>query len=240
MKFNLFQKLCAEFLGSLILVVTAISPTILGYQVFGGSVALAVLMDAIAVGFVLFVLIEIFGPVSGCHINPAVTLSMMVSRRMNVGTGIWYVIVQFLGGIAGTMVSHLMFIHEKFYTFLTISEVTRTGGTYIAEFLGTFMLVLIIYGCTYTKSNRAGMTIGFFVGGFLITTSSTMFANPQVTVARIFTFAIAGIRPADAAVFVLMEILGALAATFVAGFLLVVKGPSLHSVHSPELGSGPE
>jgi glycerol uptake facilitator-like aquaporin len=224
MKSNLFQKLCAEFLGSLILVLTAISPTILCYQVLGGSVALAVLTDGIAVGLVLFVLIEIFGPVSGCHINPAVTLSMMVAGRMDAGTGIWYIIVQFMGGIAGTVVSHLMFIHENFYTFLTVSEVVRTGGTYVAEFVGTFMLVLIIYGCTYTKSNRAGMIIGFFVGGFLITISSTMFANPQVTVARIFTFAIAGIRPVDAAVFVLVEILGALAATFVAGVLLRGSG----------------
>ena len=225
MRPNLFQKLSAEYLGSLILVFTAISPTILCYQVLGGSVAMAVLMDGIAVGLVLFVLIEILGPVSQCHINPAVTLSMIVSKKMDARAGIFYIIVQFLGGLTGTIVSHLMFIHEKFYTLLTVSDVVRTGGTYFAEFVGTFMLVLIIHGCIYTKSNRAGMIIGFFVGGFLITTSSTMFANPQVTIARMFTFAIAGIRPSDAIVFCVVEILGALAATFFARVLFVNERP---------------
>ena len=225
MRSSLFRKLSAEYLGSLILVLTAISPTILGHQVLGGSVAMAVLMDGIAVGLVLFVLIEILGPVSECHINPVVTLSMVISKKMDAGTGIFYIIVQFLGGLTGTMVSHLMFIHEQFYTLLTVSEVVRTGGTYIAEFVGTFMLVLIIHGCMHTKSSRSGMIIGFFVGGFLITTSSTMFANPQVTVARIFTFAIAGIRPSDAIVFVIVEILGALAATFFARVLFFSQRP---------------
>ena len=191
MKFTLTQKLCAEYLGSLILVFTAISPIILGYHVLNATVALAVLMDAIAVGFVLFVLIEILGPVSYCHINPAVTLSMMVSKNMDNKTGMLYIIFQFLGGITGTLFSHLMFIHEKCFKLLTISKVPRSGGTYIAEFIGTFMLVLVIYGCIHKKSDRSVMIIGFLVGGFLITTSSTMFANPQVTFGRIFTFAIA-------------------------------------------------
>jgi glycerol uptake facilitator-like aquaporin len=216
---SLPQKLTAEFLGSLILVLTAISPTILGYQVLGGTPALVVLMDGLAVGLVLFVLIEILGPVSQCHINPAVTFSMMISRKMDAKTGILYIIVQFLGGFAGTLASHLMFIHEKFFTLLTISSVTRSGGAYIAEFIGTFMLVLVIRGCIHTQSKRAGMVIGLFVGGFLITTSSTMFANPQVTFARIFTFAIAGIRPLDALIFIVVQISGAFAATYFANFL---------------------
>lgn len=216
---SLSRKLTAEFLGSLILVFTAISPTILGYQVLGGTVALAVLMDGIAVGLVLFVLTEIFGPVSQCHINPAVTFSMMISQKMDAKTGILYIIVQFLGGFTGTLVSHVMFIHEKFFTLLTISNVVRSGGPYIAEFIGTFMLILVIRGCIHAQSKRAGMVIGLFVGGFLITTSSTMFANPQVTFARIFTFAIAGIRPFDALIFIIVEISGALAATFFARFL---------------------
>jgi len=218
---SLSRKLTAEFLGSLILVFTAISPTILGYQVLGGTVALVVLMDAIAVGLVLFVLIEIFGPVSQCHINPAVTLSMIVSKKMDARTGALYIFVQFLGGITGTLASHLMFIHEKFYTFVTVSDVVRSGGTYVAEFIGTFILVLTIHGCIRTKSNRTGMIVGALVGGFIITTSSTMFANPQVTFARIFTFAIAGIRPFDALIFIIVEISAALAATFFAKFLFL-------------------
>jgi glycerol uptake facilitator-like aquaporin len=213
------QRLLAEYLGSLVLVVAAISPIILGYHVLGGSLALAVLMDAVAVGFVLFVLIEIFEPISYCHINPAVTLSMMVSRRIEVKTGILYLIVQFLGGLSGTLVSHLMFFHEKFFKLLTVSQVVRSNGAYVGEFVGTFLLVLTIYGCMYKKSVRPGLIIGFLVGGLLITTSSTMFANPQVTFARIFTFAIAGVRPVDGMIFIVVQILGALMATITAAFL---------------------
>lgn len=219
MKASLSRRLFAEYLGSLVLVVAAISPIILGYHVLGGSVALAVLMDAVAVGFILFVLIEILEPVSYCHINPAVTVSMMVSKNMEVKTGFLYLIVQFLGGFSGTIVSHLMFYHEKFFKLLTVSQVTRSHGAYFGEFVGTFLLVLTIYGCMYKKSVRPGLIIGFLVGGLLITTSSTMFANPQVTLARIFTFAIAGVRPIDGLVFMVVQIMGALVATYTANFL---------------------
>jgi glycerol uptake facilitator-like aquaporin len=180
---------------------------------------MAVLMDAIAVGLVLFGLIEVLGPVSGCHINPAVTLSMMISKNVDARTGVLYILVQFLGGITGTLASHLIFVHEQFFTLLTVSEVVRHDGAYIAEFIGTFMLVLTIYGCIRSKSSKTGMIVGALVGGFLITISSTMFANPQVTFARIFTFAIAGIRPFDALMFIAAEIVGALAATYAAKFL---------------------
>jgi glycerol uptake facilitator-like aquaporin len=181
------RRLFAEFLGSLLLVFVAISPTILGYNVLGASIAIAVLMDAIAVGFVLFVLIEIFEPVSYCHINPAVTIAMMASKNIDARMGFLYIIVQIIGGICGTFVSHAMFIGNDFFQWAIISDVTRNGGTYFAEFVGTFTLVLVIFGCMYKKSTRGGLIIGLLVGGFIITTSSTMFANPQVTIARIFT-----------------------------------------------------
>jgi glycerol uptake facilitator-like aquaporin len=219
MKTSMTQRLAAEFLGSLILTFTAISPTILSYNALGSSVAMAVFMDAIAVGFVLFVLIEILEPVSYCHINPAVTVSMMISRNMDAGTGARYIVVQFLGGLCGMLMSHLMFIGQDFYMLVTVSEISRGGGAYLAEFIGTFVLVLVIYGCVHRKSTRPGPVIGFLVGGFLITTSSTMFANPQVTFARVFTFAIAGIRPIDAAGFMAFELIGAVAATFFARFM---------------------
>jgi glycerol uptake facilitator-like aquaporin len=217
------RRLFAEWLGSLLLVFVAISPTILGYNVLGASIPIAVLMDAIAVGFVLFVLIEIFEPVSYCHINPAVTVAMMASKNIETKTGILYIIFQIIGGICGTFASHAMFIGNDYFQWVTISEITRNGGTYFAEFVGTFTLVLVIFGCMYKKSTRPGLIIGLLVGGFLITTSSTMFANPQVTIARIFTWAIAGIRPIDALVFVIVEIIAALAAVGVAAFLFPIK-----------------
>ena len=216
---SMSRRLFAEFLGSLLLVFVAISPTILGYHVLGSSIPIAVLMDAIAVGFVLFVLIEIFEPVSYCHINPAVTIAMMASKNIEVKTGVLYIIVQIIGGICGTIVSHAMFLGSDFFQWAVISDATRSGGPYFSEFVCTFALVLTIYGCMYKQSTRPGLIIGLLVGGFIITTSSTMFANPQVTIARIFTWAIAGVRPIDAFVFVIAQIAGALAAVGVAAFL---------------------
>ena len=219
---SMSRRLFAEFLGSLLLVFVAISPTILGYNVLGASIPMAVLMDAIAVGFVLFVLIEIFEPVSYCHINPAVTVAMMATKNISVRTGILYMLVQVIGGICGTLISHAMFIGNDFFQWAIISDVMRSGGNYFAEFMGTFTLVLVIFGCMYKQSTRPGLIIGLLVGGFIITTSSTMFANPQVTIARMFTWAIAGIRPNDALVFVFVQIVAALVAAGVAAFLFPI------------------
>jgi len=212
------RKLLAEFVGSAILVVAAISPTILAYNVLQAALPLAVLFDAIAVAFVLFMLIETLGPVSGCHINPAVTITMMVTKATDVGTGIRYIVVQIVGGLVGTISSHLMFYHLEPVLF-TISSVERPGGCYFAEFLGTFLLLMTIYACTKNDSKLTSLVVGLLVGGFLLTTSSTMFANPQVTIARIFTYAIAGIRPIDALFFIMAEIFGALTAAWISRYL---------------------
>lgn len=221
-RYSLGQRLFAEWLGSMILVVAAISPTILGFNVFKSGVAVAVVMDAFAVWLVLFVLITVLGPVSFCHINPAVTLAMMASKNIEVKTGLCYIVVQFIGGICGTIASHFMFVGNDFFQWMAISGNARSGGPYFAEFMGTFMLVLVIFGLMHHKTeqaHRAGFVIASLVGGFLLTTSSTMFANPQVTFARIFTWAIAGIRPVDAGVFIVVEIAAALAAVGVSGIL---------------------
>jgi glycerol uptake facilitator-like aquaporin len=155
------------------------------------DIGLAVLGDALAVGFILFALIEMFGPVSGAHFNPAVSLAMALSGQLRWRIGIGYVLVQVAGGLTGTLCSHLMFFHEN-PTLLTISDVTRFGGNYVLELLCTFILVLVEH-----QSSRISLVVGLLVGGQLIATSSTMFANPQVTLARIFTYAAAGVQPID-------------------------------------------
>jgi glycerol uptake facilitator-like aquaporin len=101
-----------------------------------------------------------------------------------------------------------MFFH-KIDTILEVSEVTRNGGTYLAEVFGTFILVLAILYLIKVRSDKLPLTIGLLVGGMLMATSSTMFANPQVSVARIFTYSAAGITPFDAGIFIIMEIIGA-------------------------------
>jgi glycerol uptake facilitator-like aquaporin len=141
------------------------------------------------------------------------------ARKIGFKAGLLYIVVQFAGGLCGTLASHAMFIGLDFFQWIVISDAVRSGGNYFAEFMGTFTLVLVIFGCGYKKSTRPGLIIGLLVGGFLLTTSSTMFANPMVTVARIFTWAIAGIRPTDAFVFVAVQIVAAIAATGVAAYL---------------------
>ena len=218
-KYHLRQQLAAEFLGSLLLVFTAISPIILGVNVLGADIAIAVLMDAIAVGFVLFVLIETLGPISGCHINPAVTLAFFLTRQISGKTAVLYIVVQIVGGLIGVFASHAMFIGQEFFQWIAISEVTRNGGAFFAEFMGTFTLILVIFGTIHNKSSQTALIIGLLVGGFLITTSSTMFANPQVSIARIFTWAAAGVRPTDALIFVAVQLIAAVFATKVSEFL---------------------
>ncbi|HFC11516.1 MAG TPA: hypothetical protein ENJ56_01635, partial [Anaerolineae bacterium] len=192
---TLNRQISAEFLGSLILVFTAISPIILGFNVLGASIAVAVLMDAIAVGFVLFVLIETLGPVSGCHLNPAVTVAMLTAKKLGSKTAIAYIAAQMAGGLAGMLASHATFIGHDFFQWAAVSSISRGGGAFLAEFIGTFMLIVVIFGTMQHQSTQAGLIIGLLVGGFLITTSSTMFANPQVTFARMFTWSKAGIQP---------------------------------------------
>jgi glycerol uptake facilitator-like aquaporin len=218
-RYSLAQRLAAEMMGSALLVLAAITPMILGHQVLGGGLALAVLMDAVAVAFVLFVLIEVLEPVSYCHINPAVTLAMVARGRMGPKMGLAYVGAQFAGGLGGALLSHAMFCHHGFYKVLSISHVVRGHGAYLGEFLGTFILVMTIFGCMARMSRQPGLVIGLLVGGLLLATSSTMFANPQVTLARIFTFSVAGVRPLDGLWFIVCECLGALAAAGMAAWL---------------------
>lgn len=212
------RKLVAEFIGSGLLVMAIVSSAILAYNVLEVPIALAVLFIGIATGLWLFILVEIFGPVSGAHINPAVTLAMMVSKDIDVKTGALYIPVQIIGGIAGVIATHMMFLHLGF-PLVEISEVARPAWSYWAEFVGTFVLLGTIYGCVRNNSQFTSLAIGSVVGAGIIITSSTMFVNPQVTIARVFTYSIAGIRPLDVGPFIVAQILGALAAAAVFGYL---------------------
>jgi glycerol uptake facilitator-like aquaporin len=114
-----------------------------------------------------------------------------------------------MGGISGVVISHLMF-YDDIPLIITISEIERSGGAYIAEGIGTFVLVLTILLLDRNKSEKTSLVVGLLVGGMLLSTSSTMFANPQVTIARIFTYSAAGIRPFDAIIFIITQIIGTL------------------------------
>jgi len=160
---------------------------------------------------VLFALIETFASISGAHFNPAVTVALLASKDIRPRVAGYYIAAQFAGGFIGLLTAHLMF-YDTMGMLLTISDTVKTPGTFFAEFVGTFMLVGVIIGCVRGGSNKTSLAVAFLVGGLLVTTSSTMFANPMVTFNRMFTYAICGIAPESGAFFIVAEILGALAA----------------------------
>jgi len=184
---------------------------ILLYHVLEVDLALAIIGDAIAVGFVLFALIEIFGPICTAYFNPAVCFAMVLRKDLSIKKGFILSINQIAGGILGMLSVHIMFYHH-IPTLFTISTIPRSGGMYFSELLGTFILVLAILVLVHQQSQKISLVVGLLVGGMLLSTSSTMFANPQVTIARTFTYSIAGIQPIDALVFIGIQLIGALLA----------------------------
>ena len=221
------SQILSEYLGSLFLVMAAISPIILFHQALEAGIGMAVLADALAVGFILFALIEVFGPISGAHFNPAVSLAMVLEGNISWKKTLIYILAQVAGGLTGTVFSHLMFYH-KIPKLIAVAEVTRAGGNYFAEILGTFILVLAILLLVHNQSGKLSLVVGLLVGGQLIATSSTMFANPQVTLARMFTYSAAGVKPFDGVVFILMQIIGAVLAVLVFKLVTRKRGDGSH------------
>jgi len=205
------KELLAEFLGSMFLVMAAVSPVILFANVFEAPESISVLANAIAVAFILFVLIEMFGSVSGAHFNPVVTMVMFFEKKVGLIKAGLFVLVQFAGGILGTVFSHLMFLNEV-GALLSVSENVRNEYVFFGEIFGTFILVIAILMLVKNGSNKISIAVGLLVGGQIMATSSTMFANPQVTAARMLTATPAGIRPIDGLVFIAMQVAGALLA----------------------------
>ena len=206
-----FSELIAEFLGSMFLVTAAVSSMIMFTTVFESHKSIAIFANAITVAFVLCALIEIFSSISGAHFNPIVTMVMLLEKKIGIAAAVLFVLFQFIGGIAGTVLSRLMFL-DYVGTILAVSDNVRNEYVFFGEVLGTFILVLAILLLVKAKSSKSSIVIGVLVGGQLMSTSSTMFANPQVTIARMFTNTAAGIRPIDGFIFIVMQIIGALLA----------------------------
>ena len=205
------RELIAELLGSMFLVMVAVSPVILLVDVFNAPVGVAVLANAVAVAFVLTALLEIFGPISGAHLNPVVTMVMLFEKKVGALKAVLFMLFQFAGGIVGMVFTHLMFLGDV-GSVLTISDTVRNEHVFFGEIFGTFILVLAILLLVKAGSNKISIMVGLLVGGQLLATSSTMFANPQVTVARMLTSTASGIRPIDGMIFIAMQIIGALLA----------------------------
>ena len=203
-----------EFIGSMFLVIAAVAPMILFIEIFKAPVYIAVVADVLAVGFVLFALIGIFGPICTAYFNPAVSISMAINKEITWLKALRYSFFQIIGGLTGLIATHLMF-YDKIKILAEVSTIERSGGAYLGEILGTFILVLCIFSLVHQKSDRVSLVVGLLVAGMLLATSSTMFANPQVTIARVFTYSDAGIRPIDAIIFISIQFIAGIIAFIV-------------------------
>jgi glycerol uptake facilitator-like aquaporin len=213
---NLSRKLFAEFLGTAGLLAVVVGSGIMGEKLSAGNAAIALLANSIATGAGLIFLILSFSEISA-HFNPAVTLSEMLRGYLGLKIFIIYLLVQICGAFIGVAAANLMFELPVVF----ISTKTRTGfSQYLSEFIATFGLIGVIrLGSQFHPKFVASMVAAYITAAYWFT-SSTSFANPAVTIARSMSDTFAGIRPADVLPFIIAQILGAIAATFVFNWLL--------------------
>jgi len=211
------RRLAAEFLGTAFLVAAVIGSGIMGERLGGGNVALALLANTIATGAALVAVILAFGPISGAHLNPAVTLSVALEREISWPESSQYALVQVLGGVTGAVAAHLMFGLSP----ISLSHHARSGpAQFLSEFIATFGLVCVIWGCSRSRPTAVPYAVGAYITAAYWFTSSTSFANPAVTIARAISDTFAGIRPSDAPLFVIAQLVGATSATLLFRWLV--------------------
>jgi glycerol uptake facilitator-like aquaporin len=214
--FDLPRRLTAEALGTAMLVATVVGSGIMAERLTADA-ALALLGNTIPTGAILVVLITILGPISGAHFNPAVTLVFALKRDLSPRDVALYMIVQIIGGIAGTMIAHAMFA----LPLLDASMKIRTGGAqWFAEGVAAFGLVATILAGIRFERAAVPWLVGLYITAAYWFTASTSFANPAVAIARSLTNTFSGIRPADLPGFIVAEFCGAVAALIVMGWLL--------------------
>jgi glycerol uptake facilitator-like aquaporin len=203
------RRLAAEFTGTAVLLATVIGSGIMGESLAGGNIAIALLANAIATGAILFVLITMFGPLSGAHFNPAVTLIFALRREISTANALAYTAVQTFGAISGVIIAHLMFGEQAFQ----LSSRVRTGNAqWLSEAVAAFGLVMTILLTLKARAEAVPVAVALYITSAYWFTASTSFANPAVTLARAFSDTFAGIRLADVPMFVIAQMLGAIAA----------------------------
>jgi glycerol uptake facilitator-like aquaporin len=221
--FGLGRRLAAEALGTAWLLAAVVGSGIMADHLAGGNGATALLANAIATGAALFVLISIFGPLSGGHFNPAVSLAFALRREISPGVAIAYCSVQILGAVAGVYGAHAMFAEP----ILQVSTRLRDGPAQaFSEFVATFGLIIAIFGSLRFRPDVAPAAVSLYITAAYWFTASTSFANPAATIARALTNTFAGIAPSSAAAFIGAQLVGALAAWATASQLFQSDRPS--------------
>lgn len=204
------RRLMAEWLGTFSLLATVVGSGIMAERLADGNVAVALLGNTIPTGAILVVLITVFGPISGAHFNPAVTLCFALRGEIARQDAGIYVVAQIFGGIVGVFAAHVMFEHPLIDPSMTV----RTGiGQWTGEFVATFGLIGTILACLKARPQAVPMAVGLYVTAAYWFTSSTSFANPAVTIARGFSNTFAGIAPSNVAPFIAVQLIAAILAT---------------------------
>jgi glycerol uptake facilitator-like aquaporin len=213
---TLARRLAAEALGTGLLVATVVGSGIMA-ETLTKDTGLALLGNTLPTGAILVVLITIFGPISGAHFNPAVSLVFALKRDLGPQEAGLYVAAQIAGGVAGTFAAHLMFGLPV----LEVSMRARTGG---AEWVATFgLIVTILAGLRFARASVPWL-VGLYITAAYWFTASTSFANPAVAIARSLTNTFSGIRPVDAPAFIVAQLVGAICGLGLAGWLLSQSG----------------
>jgi glycerol uptake facilitator-like aquaporin len=220
MKASVAQRAAAEALGTAFLLATVIGSGIMAQRLSGGNDALALLCNTLPTGAILTVLILIFGPISGAHFNPAVSLAFAFRDEISWPVASVYLLAQLCGAIAGVWVAHLMFELPVWQ----FSAHVRTGsGQWLAEAVATFGLLLTIFGCIARAPSAVAYAVGLYITAAYWFTASTSFANPAVTLARSLSDTFAGIAPAGVTAFIGAQMTGMLAAVLLGSWLWRVE-----------------
>jgi glycerol uptake facilitator-like aquaporin len=219
----------AEALGTGFLLAAVVGSGIMGERLAGGNIAIALLANTLATGAMLVTLILTFGPISGAHFNPAVTLADASQGGLPWREVPGYLAAQTAGGFLGVAAANVMFGEPVFF----VSHRVRGGGAPLfSEFVATFGLLSVIWGCARVRPAAVPFAVGAYITGAYWFTASMSFANPAVTMARAASDTFAGIRPADVPGFILAQLAGAAAATALFRWLVPLRHAAKESVHA--------
>lgn len=232
---DLARRATAEAVGTALLLATVVGSGIEGEALAGGNMALALLANTLATGAALVALILTFGPISGAHFNPAVTLADASQGGLAWREVPAYLAAQVTGAVGGVVLANVMFGKPAIF----LSQHVRAGGPqFLSEFVATFGLLAVIWGCVRARSSMVPFAVAAYITAAYWFTPSTSFANPAVTVARALTDTFAGIRPADVPGFVAAQLFGAGAATLLFRWLVPGLPTGAEKVLVPHPGDG--
>ncbi len=210
MKVSLRVRTAAEFLGTAFLVAAVVGSGIMAERLSAGNVAIALLANTLATGAALVALILTFGPISGAHLNPVVSVADAFEGGLPWPEVLPYVVAQVTGGIVGAFLAHAMFALPV----ISLSLHVRSGpAQFLSECVATFGLLCVIWGCSRSRSTAVPFAVASYIVAAYWFTASTSFANPAVTIARSLSETFAGIRPADVPPFLLAQFVGGMGAT---------------------------